>query len=142
MTDDIYKFSFEDFRLLSVHFDLKTEEEKFEIKKNVEVSTNLTIKHSYFTREKKLRLIMTIDICGKDLPFSISVKGGSLYHFPKPVKDKLTLDKIAQINCAAIAYPYLREIVADIVRRSGLPQLNLPPVNFLGVYEKTLAEKA
>ncbi|OGP81793.1 MAG: hypothetical protein A2V87_11350 [Deltaproteobacteria bacterium RBG_16_58_17] len=143
MDNSIYEFSFSDFRILSIHFELKDNEE-YKLSKNIEVSTTLSLKHNFLVNDKKLRLLMKIEISGKQLPFFISVEAGGLFSFKNRTKDIPTsvLDKIANINCAAITFPYLREVVADIVRRSGLPQLNLPPINFVELYnEKMKAPK-
>lgn len=133
MSNDIFQFGFADFRLTSVNFSLK--KGKKTLKKDVEVTTSLSLKHDYNPETKKLRIFMGLDICGDELPFSLNIEGGALFIFTKTIDDPDAIDRLARINCAAIAYPYLRESVADIVRRAGLPQMNLPPVNFLELYD-------
>jgi preprotein translocase subunit SecB len=141
MDNNLYDFMFNDFRLLSVHFDLKTDKE-YKLRKDVEVKTNLSLNHEYFQEQKTLKLVMRVDVHGEKLPFSLSIQAGGSFIFPNcPEKTSPDdLDKIARIHCAAIIFPYLREAVADIVRRSGLPQLNLPPVNFVEYYKKNTKE--
>jgi preprotein translocase subunit SecB len=136
MDNGIYEFSFIDFRLLSVHFELKTDKQ-YKLTKDVNISTTLTLNHDFFPKKKNLKLIIKIEACGDDLPFFINVEVAGLFNFPnyKTDIDLQKLDRIARINCAAIIFPYLREAVADIVRRSGLPQLNLPPINFVELYD-------
>jgi preprotein translocase subunit SecB len=133
MENDIYKFSFLDFHLISVNFGLKTDKE-YNIDKDIEISTNLTLRHDCQSGRKNVRLFMKVDICGEKLPFSLSLEGVGLFVFSKKIEDISSVDKVVRINCATIAFPYLREVVADIVRRSGLPQLNLPPINFVELY--------
>jgi preprotein translocase subunit SecB len=41
------------------------------------------------------------------------------------------MDQFAKINCPALMFPYLRETIADVTRRAGLPALHLPPINFV-----------
>jgi preprotein translocase subunit SecB len=139
MENSLYEFSFEDFRLLSVHFESKDSEE-YKLSKDIEVSTTLSLKHDFIETDKKLRLFMKMEICAKKLPFFISIEVVGLFDFSNQKKDiqPSVLDKIAMINCAAIVFPYLRETVADIVRRSGLPQLNLPPINFVELYKRKI----
>ncbi len=36
--------------------------------------------------------------------------------------------------CPNILFPYVREVVSDVVIRGGYPQLNLAPINFDAVY--------
>jgi len=139
MSNDNLEFTFDDFRLVSLNFSLK-KDKLGKLKKDIEITTNLSLKPEYILDKNKLRLLMKIDICGDELPFTLNIEGGSIFSFPKGLEDPESMDKIARINCAAIAYPYIREIVADVVRRAGLPQLNLPPVNFVKFYET--AEKS
>jgi len=140
MENDIYQFEFRDFRLLSIHFELKNNKE-YKPTKDVRVSTVLSLKHDLLKDKKRLRLFMKLDICGDELPFSLGAEVGGLFVFPKTIKNASSLDKVARINCAAIVFPYLREIVADITRRANLPILNLPPVNFVENYQSRRTTK-
>jgi len=45
--------------------------------------------------------------------------------------------RIVHINCASIIFPFIRESVADLTRRSGLTPLILDPVNFVALYESS-----
>ncbi len=38
--------------------------------------------------------------------------------------------------CPNIIFPYLREVVSDLVIKGGFPQLNLTPINFEAVYQQ------
>jgi preprotein translocase subunit SecB len=38
--------------------------------------------------------------------------------------------------CPSILYPYLREVIANLVLNAGFPQLNLAPINFDLLYEQ------
>ena len=38
--------------------------------------------------------------------------------------------------CPSILYPFLREVIADLVLKGGFPQLNLAPINFDLLYEQ------
>lgn len=50
------------------------------------------------------------------------------------------IQHLANVNCPAIVYPYLRANLADIVTRTGLPPVHLPEVNFEGLYQQRLAQ--
>jgi len=52
----------------------------------------------------------------------------------KEISDE-QIKKVGIVNCAAIIFPYLREHLADLTRRSGLPPFHLPPINFVKVYK-------
>lgn len=136
---DVYKFKIKGIRLISVRFDLKTDK-KYNPAKDIPISSTLDLRYNFIDDKKLLQLFIKFDICGEKLPFSLNIEIGGSFIFSNIIKVEQTLDKIARINCAAILFPYLRETVADIVRRAGLPPLNLPPVNFVALY--TVKSKA
>ena len=45
------------------------------------------------------------------------------------------LDPILGIACPNILYPYVREVVSDVVSRAGFPPVVLTPVNFEALYQ-------
>lgn len=63
-------------------------------------------------------------------PFEFDVHIFGIFDFDKKPEQK-TIDQFKNINCPAILFPYIRETISDIVRRSGLPPIFLPPVNFI-----------
>jgi len=140
MNKSLYKFNFRDFRLIKVQFELKSDKD-YKLTKDIEITTTISVNHELNKENNILKLIMGIDVCGDKLPFSLSVKGIGLFIFPELIKDNASLEKLAHINCAAILFPYLRESVAEMVRRAGLPQLNLPPINFVESYEAERRER-
>ncbi len=46
------------------------------------------------------------------------------------------IQKYAQINCAAMLFPYLREFVSETTRRAGLEPIMINSVNFIELYEQ------
>lgn len=52
------------------------------------------------------------------------------------------LDPMLNVNCAALLFPFLRRIAADMTREAGFPPLLLDPVDFGGLYMKKLEAKA
>jgi preprotein translocase subunit SecB len=130
---DVYKFKIEKIKLFSVRFDLKNDKD-FKLNKRISISSALEIKYDFIDDKKTLRSFIKFDASGEKLPFTLNVEIGGSFIFDDIVENKKILDKIARINCAAILFPYLRETVADVLRRSGLPPLNLPPVNFVELY--------
>ena len=50
------------------------------------------------------------------------------------------LQHLANVNCPAIVYPYLRANLADIITRTGLPPVHMPEVSFEGLYQQRLAQ--
>lgn len=52
------------------------------------------------------------------------------------------IDKILAIEVPTVLFPYLREVVANLISKGGFPQLILPPMNFETMYQKHLADNA
>lgn len=44
-------------------------------------------------------------------------------------------------TCPSILFPYIREVVSDLVTRGGFPPFILSPVNFDALYQKHLADQ-
>lgn len=137
---DMYKFRIKGIRLISARFDLKTDK-KYKPAKDIPVSTTLELKYDFIDDKKLLQLFMKFDAYGETSPLSLTIEMVGDFIFSGIIKIEQTLDKIARINCAAILFPYLRETVGDIVRRSGLPPFSLPPVNFVALYKTKPSEK-
>ena len=51
------------------------------------------------------------------------------------------IDPVLGIACPNILFPYLREVVSDVVTRAGFPPVLLNPVNFEAIYQKQLQQK-
>jgi len=47
------------------------------------------------------------------------------------------LDAILGIACPNILFPYVREVVSDVVTRAGFPPVVLNPVNFEAIYQQS-----
>ncbi|MBK7492916.1 protein-export chaperone SecB [Nitrosomonas oligotropha] len=50
------------------------------------------------------------------------------------------IDPVLGIGCPNILFPYLREVVSDVVTRAGFPPVILNPVNFEAIYQQKNAE--
>ncbi len=138
MSKEEFQFNFIDFKLLAVHFEVNRD---FSSEDNVEVTTQLTLNHDCLDEHKILRVFLKVEIYGKDTPFSLTVEGAGLFQFNSNLPKKDALTKIAHINCASIVFPYVRETIADITRRSGFPPLHIAPVNFVDFFEKNHQKK-
>lgn len=135
------KFAFKDFRIVELMFSLNPEYKKWEneakgwqgtvFEHDIEYETA----HNFNAADKSLRVILGVKAIAKDAPFNVSLKGLGLFSFEE-APDNEELDRIARINCAAILFPYIRETIADVTRRSGLPTLHLQPMNFVDMYNK------
>ena len=50
------------------------------------------------------------------------------------------LDAVLGIACPNILFPYVREVISDVVSRAGFPPVILSPVNFEAIYGQQRAE--
>ena len=50
------------------------------------------------------------------------------------------LQPVIAINCPTVLFPYIREALADAVRRAGFPPVHLAPINFETLYQQQLAQ--
>ncbi|MBS0586526.1 protein-export chaperone SecB [Nitrosomonas sp.] len=50
------------------------------------------------------------------------------------------IDPVLGIGCSNILFPYLREVVSDVVTRAGFPPVILNPVNFEAIYQQNSAQ--
>jgi preprotein translocase subunit SecB len=51
------------------------------------------------------------------------------------------LDPVLGIACPNILFPYIREVISDVVVRAGFPPVLLNPMNFETLYQQQKAEK-
>ncbi|MDP3049357.1 MAG: protein-export chaperone SecB [Thermodesulfovibrionales bacterium] len=125
------KFKIQKIKLLECHFKINPEFDW--ANKPVNVSTSIGVQ--YAKKNKNVRVILSVNSDDKNQPFIFNTVLVGIFDFHEIPKPK-ELEKIANINCAAILFPYVREIVADLTRRADLPPFHMDPVNFINFYEK------
>lgn len=126
-----YSFQFIDYKLIRLNFRVK---EEFEKSVDVEINPRFSINGE--SKDNMLKVTFEAVLDNKDLPFSFEVCVGGMFEFRREVNLIEKIDKIININCAAILFPFLRETIADVTRRSGFTPLLLPPVNFCKIHEE------
>ncbi|MBU0736164.1 MAG: protein-export chaperone SecB [Proteobacteria bacterium] len=96
------------------------------------IPINLTISHKYTYdyKSKTIAVLISASVNDKGVPFFLEVEYEGLFTLNKRVSKK-DVEPIAQINCPAILFPFLREAVAEITRRGGFNPLMLPVINFV-----------
>ena len=60
--------------------------------------------------------------------------------FDIQISDETHIAKLMGGPCLQMLFPYVREVVSDLVTRGGYPQLLLAPVNFASLYHQHLEE--
>ncbi|MFA5354612.1 MAG: protein-export chaperone SecB [Thermodesulfovibrionales bacterium] len=126
-----HKFRINAIRQIEAHFAVNpqyTAEED----KPIEISHSIEIMHQL--DDSDLHVLVSLTSDSEKQPFRFAVRWDGVFHFDKvPRKDDA--ERFANINCAAILFPYIRESVADLIRRAGMPPLHVPPVNFVAMFE-------
>jgi len=125
------KFSFESLRLLESHFKLNTDF-KPRRRQPIEISTEINISHK--EQDKTVKVIVSVSSVNKKQPFVLDTAVMGTFNFLK-MPTKKDLNKIVYVNCAAIMFPYVREIIADLTRRADIPPFHMDPINFVALYE-------
>lgn len=135
-----FVLSFRDFKIRELSFSLNPDYKGWENEAKgwqgvtFEHDVVYELAHEFNEPDKSLRVILAIKAIAKDAPFNVSVQGIGLFVVNEtPDPEKLNL--FARINCAAILFPYIRETIADVTRRAGLPILHLQPINFVKMYD-------
>lgn len=130
-----YIFDFVDYKIVNINFSLTGKSPE-----KIEVSPKIEIRHE--KDDKHLKVFLGVIFENPKAPFVFNVRLAGLFEFKRKIDDE-DLNYIANVNCAAILYPFIRETVADLTRRSGFPALLLPPLNFVRLHEEnTQLEKS
>ncbi|MGE3920692.1 MAG: protein-export chaperone SecB [Gammaproteobacteria bacterium] len=64
--------------------------------------------------------------------FIAEVKQAGIFHLKNFPEDQI--NRVLNVICASIIFPYARETISDMVVRGGFPQLLIAPVNFEMLY--------
>ena len=126
------KFKIVAIKQLESHFalnpDFKPEKEK-----PVEIGYGINV--TFEKKDKMVNVIVSIVSDKKTQPFTFNIATAGVFNFNK-LPQKQEIEKVARINCASIIFPYIRESLADLTRRAGLPPFHIDPVNFINIYEE------
>lgn len=122
--------------ITSVDFSLNVD---FKPEESVELSFDVSVTSGNHQESKLVDAVVVVNTPKKEdavnLPFYFSVTGRGTFSFSEELKAE-DIDTFKNVNCPAIVFPYVREQVADLTRRSGFPPLHLPPVNFVKMYKE------
>jgi len=109
---------------------------------HIPIRYNISIEHEYH----EAHLIIHVKIKSpteeedRNLPFYFEIVLMGDFNLVGKVEESM-INQYAAINCPAIIFPYLREILADITRRAGFPPLHLQPVNFMKLNKRLSAQE-
>jgi len=55
--------------------------------------------------------------------------------------DPQTIDALLGTQCPSILFPYVRQLLSDLIQAGGFPPFFLQPINFDGLYAETLRQR-
>jgi preprotein translocase subunit SecB len=104
-------------------------------KGGIPVDIGVRTKHSFSHDKKTLNTSLSIALFAdtKRPPFLMKVTIEGTF----TAQDHQELKRFSKINAVAHLFPFVREIIANITTKAGVPPLLLPPINFSAL----LAEK-
>jgi preprotein translocase subunit SecB len=91
--------------------------------------------------EELYEVLLTVTMTAKikdRVMFLVEVQQAGIFRI-RNLSDE-ELDSVLGIGCPNILFPYLREVVSDIVTRAGFPPVILSPVNFEAIHHQKKAE--
>jgi preprotein translocase subunit SecB len=126
-----------DIRIKSIQFDIN---DKYSGDlKNISFRFKLFSESRYNDKKQNIYLVFglkTVQARDDEYPFLFEIKTRAIFRLSENV-EKEELDRITNINCPAIIFPYIRETVADLTRRAGFPPLHIAPMNFVKEYKES-----
>ena len=138
------RFSIEEIKLLNVEYSTnescESNNDDSEESNNVPIPIEISCKTNFDKKNMNLKVILGISCKDQSMPFLFNVEIGGKFNFKSEPKNG-ELDKLANINCPSIIFPFLREFVSDLVRRGGNAPIFLPPVNFLELYKRSKSKE-
>lgn len=96
-------------------------------------SKNQSINSNEGLHEVVLTVTVTAKIKDK-IMFLIEAQQSGIFRI-RHIPDN-EIDPVLGIGCPNILFPYLREVVSDVVIRAGFPPVILNPVNFEAIYQQ------
>jgi len=111
--------------------------EKWEPKLKVDLHTavNPLAEHVF---EVILSVTVTVEV-GKKTAFLAEVEQAGIFNITG--FEKAQLDAMLGSYSPNILFPYVREVISELVNKGGFPQLILQPVNFDAVYAQQLQQR-
>lgn len=105
---------------------------------NVELHTETKALTEKNTHDVVLTVKCTVSSQQKPA-FVVEVKQAGIFEILAP--NEIELHRTLGTLCPNLLYPYLREVVSNLVLKGGFPQLSLAPINFELIYQQQLAKQ-
>jgi preprotein translocase subunit SecB len=112
--------------------------ERPQIELAVDLNASRLAEKDMFEVELKIRVDAKND--GRPL-FLLEVAYGGAFRLSN-VADVATQQMILLIQAPHMLFPFVRRIVADVVRDGGMPPLMIEPIDFMALYQARVAQAA
>lgn len=103
-----------------------------------EINLQLDSKNQSINSDEGLyEVVLTVTVTAKikdKIMFLIEAQQSGIFRI-RHIPDN-EIDPVLGIGCPNILFPYLREVVSDVVIRAGFPPVILNPVNFEAIYQQ------
>ncbi len=113
-------------RLTDVEFHVKDEDASTEKQHAIEIGYRLDHR---LADENTVDFLFGVEVKNEKAPFILHVKMQALFRMNKKIKPE-SLEKAIQLEAAPLVHAVIRDFVADLTRRSEVPLLLLPTLNF------------
>jgi preprotein translocase subunit SecB len=70
--------------------------------------------------------------------YNVEIDYGGLFRI-KNVREKM-LQPVLFVDCPTLLFPFVRRVIADVVRDGGFPPLMLDPIDFGRLYAQNLSK--
>ena len=89
----------------------------------------------------EVTLSTTVTVSSKEkVAFLVEVKQAGIFTMKHFTPEQM--GPMIGAVCPSILFPYVREVISDVVTRGGFPQLLLAPINFDALYAQQLQQQA
>ena len=97
-----------------------------------EVQNNMDIQNNVAVNGNAINVILEVTVTqtyqGKE---QVKIKVKMVWMFLKVGESQITdMEAFGRVNGAAIVLPFVREVIANMSIKAGIPAIILPPVNF------------
>ncbi|SDT87888.1 protein-export chaperone SecB [Desulfobacula phenolica] len=124
-------FKFINYRVTKLNYSQNQAFKNKSVSNGIEIAPDFTVK--YKKNDSTLFIDLSIKFENVNTPFFLTVVLTGVFELKFQISDE-ELDKLANINLAAILFPFLRQVVADTTMKAGFAPLLLPPINFSKAY--------
>lgn len=133
-------FNIEKIYVKDLSLELPNAPEIFLERENPQIDVQLNTRYQNLNEglyETTLRVTITAKLADKTMFLVEATQGGIFQIRNIPESD---IEPVLEIACPNILFPYVREVVSDVVVRAGFPPVLLNPMNFEAVYQQRRAQ--